>query len=80
MREELSKATTELSQIREELNLCIAQKEKIGLQVMMFTDKTFHFDTHVDKGHLRVAGILLFILVTCSLMFYVQFCCFNSRF
>lgn len=58
MREELCKAKTELSQIREELTHSSAQKEKISSQVMLFTDKTFHFDTDVDKDHLRVTGIL----------------------
>lgn len=55
---DLSKAKSELNQIREELSLCSAQKEKISSQVMMFTDKTFHFDTLVDIHHLRVTSIL----------------------
>lgn len=58
MREELCKAKTELSQIREELVHSSAQKEKISSQVMLFTDQTFHIDTSVDEDHLRIAGIL----------------------
>lgn len=58
MREELCKAKTELSQIREELVHNSAQKEKMSSQVMLFTDKTFHFDPSVDGEHLRVTGIL----------------------
>ena len=38
MQGELAKAKTELSQIRKELSLSSAQKEKISTQVMMFTD------------------------------------------
>lgn len=58
MREELCKAKTELSQIREELVHNSAQKEKISSQVMPFTDKTFHINTSVDEDHLRIADIL----------------------
>ena len=58
MHEELCKAKAELSQIREELIRNNVQKEKISSQVMLFTDKTFHFDTGVDKSHLRITGIL----------------------
>lgn len=54
MREEISKSKTELSQMREKLNLSSVQKEKIRSQVMMFTDKTFNF----DRDHLGVNGIL----------------------
>lgn len=56
--EELCKAKTELRQIREELIHNSAQKEKISSQVMLFTDKTFHFDSVVDKDHLRITAIL----------------------
>lgn len=58
MQEELCTAKTELSQIREELMHNSAQKEKISSQVMIFTNKTFNFDTGVDKDHLRNTGIL----------------------
>lgn len=57
MREELCKATAELSQIREELAQSSGQKEKISKQVMLFTDKTFHIDTSVDLDHLRTTGM-----------------------
>lgn len=63
MHEDLSKAKSELSQLREELSLCSAQKEKLSSQVMMFTDKTFHFDVHVAVRHLRGTGILKPFLV-----------------
>lgn len=58
MRDELCKAKMELSQIREELVHSSAHNEKISSQVMLFTDKTFHIDTSVDKDPLRIAGIL----------------------
>lgn len=49
--EDLLRAKTELSQVREELSLCSAQTEKMRLQVMLFTDKTFNFLSHIDKNH-----------------------------
>lgn len=58
MREELCKAKTELSQIRMELTHSSTQKDKISSQVMLFTNKTFHFDSDVDEDHLRITGIL----------------------
>lgn len=57
MREELCKAKTQLSQIREELIHSSAQKEKISSQVLLFADKTFHFDTEV---HMRPSGVFFF--------------------
>lgn len=59
MREELCKAKTELSQVREELVHSSAQKEKISSQVLLFADKTFHFDTEV---HMRPSGVFFSFL------------------
>lgn len=47
LQEELCKAKTEHSQIREELTHSSMQREKINSQVMLFTDQTFHFDINV---------------------------------
>lgn len=58
MQKELSKAKTELCRAREELSLSSVQKKEMSFQVMMLTDKTFHFHTPVDNSHLRFTGIL----------------------
>lgn len=58
MHGELSKAKIELDRLREELSLSSKQKEEMSLQVMMLTDKTFHFDTPADNSHLGVTLIL----------------------
>jgi len=69
MREELCRAKKEVSQIRGELTRSSAQNEKISLQVILFTNKTFHLHTDVDKDHLRFTGILELIFAGCTDVF-----------
>lgn len=49
LQEELRKAKTELSQVREDLAHNTAQKDKINSQVMLYNDKTILTLLSVDR-------------------------------
>lgn len=63
MHEELSKTKSALSQTRGELLHCSAQKEKIGSQVMLFTEERVPLGAQLGftSVFLKVCHLLQFI-------------------